>query len=314
MFSISNIEHLDMEEARQFLESSTIHGLYYISTSKKWARIFWIVVSFVGFTGALALITTSFKNWKQSPITTTIETLPISQITFPNVTVCPPRYYSLNLNYDIIQSENRTLDSNSREKLFDYAMEVIQDYYFEEIMNNMSRLQDPNRYFNWYYGYTKLNYPYYDKYSNQFQYRIDTSALSGNISTKYFGESFDISKIDERIYFMLYVAAPKSDNETYMFFNIDRKIIMEYSDADETFIDTFGFMKADLTHYYRNISNPYASQGAYYLYHDRKVSKEDMKYVKYNIMPGLRLTWYYNKEIKPWQKYGKDFLNEQFVR
>ena len=51
MFSISNIEHLDMEEARQFLESSTIHGLYYISTSKKWARIFWIVVSFVGFTG-----------------------------------------------------------------------------------------------------------------------------------------------------------------------------------------------------------------------------------------------------------------------
>ena len=31
-------------------------------------------------------------------------------------------------------------------------------------------------------------------------------------------------------------------------------------------------------------------------------------------MPGLRLTWYYNKDIKPWKKFEKFFLNEQFVR
>ena len=33
-----------MEGVRAFLESSTIHGLTYISTTKKCARLFWILV------------------------------------------------------------------------------------------------------------------------------------------------------------------------------------------------------------------------------------------------------------------------------
>ena len=60
-----------------------------------------------GFTGAGYLIAKSFDNWKQSPISTTIETLPISQITFPNVTVCPPKNSVLNLNYDVVESNNK---------------------------------------------------------------------------------------------------------------------------------------------------------------------------------------------------------------
>ena len=76
-----------IQEIKQFLESSTVHGLSYISTAKKWSRLFWILVVIGGFSGAGYLIHVSFDNWKQSPILTTIETLPISQITFPNVTV-----------------------------------------------------------------------------------------------------------------------------------------------------------------------------------------------------------------------------------
>ena len=90
-----------MEEFRQFLESSTIHGLYFISRAKKWSRFFWIMVVFVGFIGAGVIIQTSFHNWEQSPIVTTIETLPIYKLTFPNITVCPPKDSYLNLNYDI---------------------------------------------------------------------------------------------------------------------------------------------------------------------------------------------------------------------
>ena len=42
-----------VEEFGQYLESSTIHGLAYISLSAKWvAKIFWLLVVIAGFTSA----------------------------------------------------------------------------------------------------------------------------------------------------------------------------------------------------------------------------------------------------------------------
>ena len=81
-----------MENFRNFLESSTIHGLIYISSSKKHIeRLFWILIVIGGFTCSGVLIYQSFDTWAETPITTTIETLPIEDIIFPTVTVCPPR-------------------------------------------------------------------------------------------------------------------------------------------------------------------------------------------------------------------------------
>ena len=140
-----------MEEVRQFLESSTIHGLQYISSTKNLTRIFWILVVFGGFTGAGYLIHASFSNWEQNPITTTIETLPISDITYPNVTVCPPRDSFLNLNYDIIKSGNVQLNKEIRKELLDYAIEIIQEDFYNEVLLNISKLEDPKRFYNWYH-------------------------------------------------------------------------------------------------------------------------------------------------------------------
>ena len=108
---------MTIEDIKQFFESSTIHGLYYISTARRWSRLFWMLIVLVGFSGAGYLIHVSFRNWNLSPVTTTVETLPISQITFPNVTICPPKTLFLNLNYDILQSEKIKLDNEKREKL-----------------------------------------------------------------------------------------------------------------------------------------------------------------------------------------------------
>ena len=151
-----------MEHIKTFLDISTIHGLSWISSTGKWSRLLWILIVIGGFSGAGYLIYTSFDNWEQSPISTTIETLPISQIIFPNVTVCPPRNSFLNLNYDIEQSENITIDNNTRSELFDFALDVIQDEFHDEIMKNLSKIEDPDRYYNWYNGYTKIKYPCYD--------------------------------------------------------------------------------------------------------------------------------------------------------
>ena len=101
-----------MEGIRTFLESSTIHGLSYISTTQKYARLFWTLVVISGFTVAFLIIKESFNSWSESPIKTTVETLPISKITFPKVTVCPPKNTYTDLNYDMVKVGNTTIDSS----------------------------------------------------------------------------------------------------------------------------------------------------------------------------------------------------------
>ena len=93
-----------------FIESSTIHGVPYISKTKKFTKVFWILVVTLGFTFAGYLIYQSFHTWAGSPVKTTIETLPITEITFPKVTVCPPKHTYTDLNLDILRTENMSLD------------------------------------------------------------------------------------------------------------------------------------------------------------------------------------------------------------
>ena len=103
-----------MEGVSTFFASSTIHGLSYIASSRKYVKLFWILVVVTGVTGALFLIKESFDYWSESPIKTTEETLPIADIKFPKVTVCPPKNTYTDLNYDLLISENRTLTEEMR--------------------------------------------------------------------------------------------------------------------------------------------------------------------------------------------------------
>ena len=114
-----------MESIRNFLESSTIHGLSYISTTRKYVRVFWILVVIGGFSGAGVLIFTAFQSWADSPVKTTIETHPISEITFPKVTVCPPKNTYTDLNYNLMMTENMTLDNDTKKELTKYAAELL---------------------------------------------------------------------------------------------------------------------------------------------------------------------------------------------
>ena len=123
-----------MDTMKAFLESSTIHGLSYMSTNRKYARLFWTFVVISGFSAAIILIFQSFQAWSSSPITTTIETLSITDITFPKVTVCPPKNTYTNLNYDLKMISNLTLDEDYRKELSYLALEVINDITFEDLM------------------------------------------------------------------------------------------------------------------------------------------------------------------------------------
>ena len=51
------------------------------------------------------MIQQSFQSWSDSPIKTTIETLPISAIKSPKIIVCPPPDTYTNLNPDVVETE-----------------------------------------------------------------------------------------------------------------------------------------------------------------------------------------------------------------
>ena len=63
-----------------FLESSTIHGLVHISTAKSHtARALWTAIVVACFASAIWMITDSYKDWQESPVSTTITTHPIRE-------------------------------------------------------------------------------------------------------------------------------------------------------------------------------------------------------------------------------------------
>ena len=95
-----------MNLVTDFLESSSIAGLSLIAGTRSFRRVFWVVVVTAGFIAAFCIIAQSLSNWAENPVTTTVETVPITEVRFPKVTVCPPQDTYTNLNYDLVMAEN----------------------------------------------------------------------------------------------------------------------------------------------------------------------------------------------------------------
>ena len=148
-----------VREIKEFLGSSTIHGLSHIAANRGLARLFWLGVVIWGFTGAGLLIQQSFSSWAVSPISTTIETLPISELEFPNVTVCPPRKSFTNLNPDIVRSEKISLSEGQRQALSEQVPGVVLASNMERKWRDYTEYEETNRYRNQYHGISTIQLP-----------------------------------------------------------------------------------------------------------------------------------------------------------
>ena len=199
-----------MKEIRTFLESSSIAGLNHIATSKKYARLFWILAVLSGFTGAGYLIHLSFQSWSESPVTTTVETLPLSRIKLPKVTVCPPKNTFTDLNYDLLMAESLALDNGKINQLFDYALTLLEKKYFEKNWATLNKVQEKNRFFNWYHGLTEILTPHYYKKANRntLALFVYTSAPTGVVTSQYFGDPFHLRKLEKNVNYDIRIFCP----------------------------------------------------------------------------------------------------------
>ena len=157
-----------MEGVVEYLESASIHGLVYISATRRLVRLAWLCVVMTGFTLAGVLIHQSFDSWADSPVTTTIETLPITDLDFPNVTVCPPRNSFTSLYPDLVMARNVTFNGEERKELADFVpLAVFSPLYDTQYLEFQAYRQET--YWNWYTGMTKLALPYTDWDNNKIQ-------------------------------------------------------------------------------------------------------------------------------------------------
>ena len=152
----------EMDVVKEFLESSTINGLSYISTSEVMSRkgylwsgnivsyitqtgygkLFWTVVVAFGFTGALVLINHSYSAWQESPIATMISTHPLATLDFPTVTICPSKDSNTALYPDLMRADNSSLTEDDRESLRSSIREILKISALD-FANNMQAATNP---------------------------------------------------------------------------------------------------------------------------------------------------------------------------
>ena len=133
--------------------------------SSSWGiRVVWTVIVLLGFTIAGFLIWQSLDNWQHDPVDTTISTHPIEQVTFPKIYVCPPKHTYTNLNYDIAYTKNVYLNDEQIKAMKAQVDESIQVVEQDQIMREVDKIEEKNKFFNWYSGLTKLSKPFMSTY------------------------------------------------------------------------------------------------------------------------------------------------------
>ena len=69
-------------------------------------------------------------------------------------------------------------------ELKEYAFELLYDEIFRRVMKNLTKLDENNRYYNWYHGLTKIEL--YNDVKDV--HHIHTCATNGTVTTQYFNK------------------------------------------------------------------------------------------------------------------------------
>ena len=301
-----------MEGVREFLESSTIHGLSHIASSKQHLRVFWSVVVLASFLLAGGIIRASVLSWEETPVSTTIETLPITEVTFPLVTVCPPKSRYTNLNYDLMSLENARIDDQTKARLSRLAVRLINDALFEKDLLLMKVESGP---FNWYRGYDSITLAQKseEKLSSSprtVTWEVTTYASSGSVSTVGFREPFEERKFPLYSKQKVIISLPK---EIQYVENASIVIRIEHDTESRENIK-FRYDNIDLSKKEPLLMEmPVKWCGRLCaITFDRRMEEDYFKRWKSKRLTGMNISWYYNTSVQSQGYFTK--RNENFIR
>ena len=182
-----------MEGLKEYLEASTIHGLYYISTCKSTAaKAGWLLTVIIGFGSAGYFIQSSFSDWADSPVTTTITPHPVADLPFPEVTICPPKGINSALKYDLMMLANMTLNEQKKDKLEKQTKKAFSESGKTSFVKEMISLINKDNLGKVFEGFHEFPKETKDGF------RIGLSGVKGSIQTPGYGQNFSLEQ------FMMY--------------------------------------------------------------------------------------------------------------
>ena len=113
--------------------------------------------------------------------------------------------YPFSSGYEFLES--LAITEEQRQTLIDDAVYKIHDSHNDDILRNMSKLQEDNKLNNWYNGYSQIGVPYLDD-NNGLIYEIFSSARKGSVTTQFFGDTYDPNKIEKKIWYRVRIFPP----------------------------------------------------------------------------------------------------------
>ena len=184
-----------------FLDSSTIHGLRHITTSKSLVgRVAWVSIVVACFTIAISMISNSYKEWQDSPVSTTITTHPITELEFPDVTVCPPRGSNTAVNHLLEKVKDVNFTEEERTTLLNISREVFLETPNKKHARQMAELLSFENMRSIVNGQTSV-----PKVDNNGIISIETSELEGSFQTPGFADPDYDGEFYTRAQSLLYV-------------------------------------------------------------------------------------------------------------
>ena len=154
----------------------------------KIVKCLWFSFVCLGFLGAGLLIGKSYVEWQKSPVSTSISTLSISDLEFPNITVCPPKGSNTALNYDLMKADNHLMTEQQKEKLSHDAYSVFVEAPFQEHLNRLLSQVNPENTKNLFRGYQSL-----PKVTDENVTETLFCSINGTFHTPWFGGDFEES-------------------------------------------------------------------------------------------------------------------------
>ena len=313
-----------IEDIKTFLSLSTIHGLAWIPISKfRILKLFWLLVVTSGFVTASYLIIKSFRGWDESPIATSVEVLPISEITFPNVTVCPPKDTFTILNYDLAMAESEVVSDKTRKKLLDALDEAVIFAGYKDILNDFNIFVEKDRFRKWYTGISRISFPYWTG-GSEFKvaqgkkiYKYYTYASTGEFITPYYQEPWTDEKFElSSMYYSLFLLRPWNNtidgkDNTNIIFDIEQDMLSELPGSRWGGRD-ISFVEEQLTPFKKSLTLIEKGKDEYNIYYDKILTVAGLQRIKRKRIPGMKVSWRWDKQLEINQNFLKE--NGNFIR
>ena len=280
-----------MEHVWTCLGSSSIHGLSHISKNQNCKKFFWLFVVVTGFSTAFILISTSFQSWRDSPVKTLTETLPISYLRLPKVTVCPPKNTFTDLNYDLMLAEDKKLTDEKKDELYKFAVKNAEENSYMDALN---QLQEEKRFYNWYHGYSSVEPP--KVYGAIFNKIITTNAVSGSIAMVNYGQKFQPYLVRSNLLHKIHLRSNTTNPNTTLHIEVEKISMIGLTNGKEVYtVNSRYTLDANKVDMHSKFTPPGNNWYSFDL-NRKDLSAEDIRNLDLKQMPGFRFRWYHTGE------------------